>query len=56
MLYCFLDTNIFIEFKDITEIDWLAELSCSEVCLMVTSVVVSELRFLKERLQQQETP
>ena len=47
MLYCFLDTNIFIEFKNIAEIDWLTELSCSNVCLVVTSVVVRELDAMK---------
>lgn len=43
MLYCFLDTNIFLEFKPITEINWLKELDASKVCLIVTSVVVQEL-------------
>ncbi len=43
MLYCFLDTNIFHEFKPITEIDWVNEMGTSEVCLVVTSVVVQEL-------------
>ena len=43
MLYCYLDTNIFHEFKPITEIDWLQELDTSEVCLLVTSIVVQEL-------------
>jgi len=43
MLYCFLDTNIFHEFKPITEIDWVNELGASKVCLVVTSIVVKEL-------------
>ncbi len=43
MLYCFLDTNIFHEFKPITEINWVKESGASEVCLVVTSVVVQEL-------------
>ena len=43
MLYCFLDTNIFHEFKPITEINWVKELGTSKVCLIVTSVVVQEL-------------
>ena len=43
MLYCYLDTNIFHEFRPITEIDWLKELNTAEVCLVVTSVVVKEL-------------
>ena len=43
MLYCFLDTNIFLEFRPIEEIKWLKELNTSSVCLVVTSVVVREL-------------
>ena len=43
MLYCFLDTNIFQEFQPIKDIKWLEELNVPEVCLVVTSVVVSEL-------------
>ncbi len=43
MLYCFLDTNIFLEFKPMTEIKWLKELSTTKVCLIITSVVVREL-------------
>ena len=43
MLYCYLDTNIFHEFKPITEINWVKELGTSEVCLVVTSIVVQEL-------------
>ena len=42
-MYCFLDTNIFHEFKPITEINWVKELGTSEVCLVVTSIVVQEL-------------
>lgn len=43
MLFCVIDTNIFHEFKPITEISWLKELDATEVCLVVTSVVVKEL-------------
>ncbi len=43
MLYCFTDTNIFLEFRPVTEIKWLNELNTSSVCLMVTSAVVREL-------------
>ncbi len=43
MLYCFLDTNIFLEFKPIKDIKWLKVLGTSEVCLVVTSVVIREL-------------
>ena len=43
MLYCFLDTNICQEFRPIKEIDWLKELNATNVCLVVTSVVVREL-------------
>ena len=43
MLYCFLDTNIFLEFKHIKEVNWVKELDSSAVCLVITSVVVREL-------------
>lgn len=43
MLYCFLDTNIFLEFRPITEINWVKELNTSSVCLVVTSVVIREM-------------
>ena len=43
MLYCILNTNIFLEFRPITEIAWLKELSAADVCLVVTSVVTREL-------------
>ncbi len=43
MLYCFLDTNIFLEFKPITEIPWCKALDSAKVSLVVTSVVVREL-------------
>ncbi|MCY3978653.1 MAG: PIN domain-containing protein [Chloroflexi bacterium] len=43
MLYCFLDTNIFLEFKQIKDIKWLIALGTAEVCLVVTSVVLREL-------------
>lgn len=43
MIYCYLDTNIFQEFQPITQIKWLKELNATNVCLVVTSVVVGEL-------------
>lgn len=43
MLYCFLDTNIFLEFRPLNEILWCKELNSAEVCLVVTSVVMREL-------------
>lgn len=43
MLYCFLDTNIFLEFRPIKDIKWPKALGTAEVCLVVTLVVVREL-------------
>jgi len=43
MLYCFLDTNIFLEFRPLKDIPWSKELNSTEVCLVVTSVVMREL-------------
>ena len=43
MLYCFLDTNVFLQFDPIEDIDWLKELQTTEVCLVFTSVIIREL-------------
>ncbi len=43
MLYCFLDTNIFLEFRPLNEIPWCKELNVTEAWLVVTSVVMREL-------------
>lgn len=48
MLYCFLDTNIFIHCKDIQDIDWKAELGASAVCLVIAPVVFEELDEFKD--------
>ena len=48
MLYCFLDTNIFLQFQDIKQIDWLGELKAAEVCLVVTSIIFDELDKFKD--------
>ena len=48
MLYCFLDTNIFIHCQDITNIDWNDELGASEVCLVIAPVVFEELDVFKD--------
>ena len=37
MLYCFLDTNIFLEFRPLKDIPpWCKALNSAEVCLVVT--------------------
>jgi hypothetical protein len=43
MLYCFLDTNIFLQFKTFDEIDWPKELGVDAVCLVVPKRVIKEL-------------
>ena len=48
MLYCFLDTNIFIHCQDIQNIDWKAELGASQVCLVIAPVVFEELDVFKD--------
>ena len=48
MLYCFLDTNIFIHWQDIKDIDWLAELGAEKVCLVIAPVVFEELDVFKD--------
>lgn len=48
MLYCFLDTNIFIHCQDIKDIDWQSELGVSEICLVIAPVVFEELDVFKD--------
>ncbi len=48
MLYCFLDTNIFIQCQEIRDIDWKAELGASEICLVIAPVVFEELDVFKD--------
>ena len=48
MLYCFLDTNIFIHCQDIKDIDWKSEFGESEVCLVIAPVVFEELDSFKD--------
>jgi hypothetical protein len=43
MLYCFLDTNIFLQYQMIDDIDWTSELQSKEVCLVVAKKVIQEL-------------
>lgn len=48
MLYCFLDTNIFIHCQDIKDIDWQSELGAPEICLVIAPVVFEELDVFKD--------
>lgn len=48
MLYCFLDTNIFLQCKDFDQINWhkdidWGELDSREICLVIAPVVIREL-------------
>ena len=43
MKYIFLDTNIFLHFVDIEEIDWLKEASIDQCTLVITPTVIDEL-------------
>ena len=43
MLYCFVDTNIFIEFQMFDEIGWPSVLEANQVCLVVPGIVINEL-------------
>lgn len=52
MLYGFVDTNIFIELKSFDEIDWNRHLEVSEVCLVISQVVLNELDKLKTSSNQ----
>lgn len=41
--YCFIDTNVFIQYQSFTEIDWVKELEADRVVLVVCSTVLGEL-------------
>ena len=41
--YCFLDTNILLEFTTFDEVDWPKVLSAEQVCLMLAPIVLREL-------------
>lgn len=41
--FAFLDTNIFLQFTEFTQIDWCTLLGCETVCLVLTSVNLDEL-------------
>jgi rRNA-processing protein FCF1 len=43
MLYCFLDTNIFLHFESFDNIDWLDELNAKEVTIAISIQVINEL-------------
>jgi hypothetical protein len=48
LVYCVLDTSIFMECKPIDQIDWPTHFNAKEVCLLVTSPVLDELDKHKE--------
>lgn len=43
MLYCFLDTNIFMQFEMFDQVNWTDVLDTAEVCLVVPYKVIEEL-------------
>lgn len=43
MLYCFLDTNVFLQYKMFDEVDWPQVLDAKEVCLVVPRRVIQEM-------------
>jgi hypothetical protein len=43
MLYCFVDTNIFIQFEMFDQVDWPAILGVDEACLVIPKTVIQEL-------------
>jgi hypothetical protein len=46
--YCFLDTNVLLEFQTLDEVDWPAVLGAEEVCLVIAPVVLRELNNHKD--------
>jgi hypothetical protein len=45
--YAFLDTNIYLEFKDFDHIDWPAVLGYRHVCIVVAPITLTELERFK---------
>jgi|GEM_PF-5248596 len=43
LIYCFLDTNILIEFQTFDEVEWPQLLNAQQVCLVLAPIVVYEL-------------
>jgi len=43
MIYIFIDTNIFLHYRDFREIDWLKLVSAEKCTLVVPSIVIDEL-------------
>lgn len=43
LVYCFLDTNILLEFETFDDVDWPKVLNAKQVCLVLAPVVISEL-------------
>ncbi|NJO82065.1 MAG: hypothetical protein HC828_04205 [Blastochloris sp.] len=42
-IYAFLDSNILLQFLDYDQIDWPTVLGCTQVCLVLAPVVLSEI-------------
>src|SRR5260370_6204353 len=42
-VYCFLDTNILLEFETFDDVEWPKVLNAKQVCLVLAPVVISEL-------------
>ncbi|MBN1562618.1 MAG: hypothetical protein JXA10_02185 [Anaerolineae bacterium] len=48
MLYCFVDTNIFMQFEMFDQVDWPSILEADEVCLVIPKTVIQELDKFKD--------
>jgi hypothetical protein len=46
--FAFLDTNTFLHYKALEEIDWRVVLDCGEVTLVVSQVVIRDLNLRKD--------
>jgi len=55
--FVFLDTNIFLQFRDFDQIDWLRELGYQRVCLVIAPIILTELesfRYDRESQRRQQ--
>lgn len=46
-VFAFLDTNIFLQFRDFDQIDWPRELGHQCVCLVIAPIILTELESFK---------
>lgn len=52
-LWCFCDSNVFLQYRLFTDVDWPRGLSCGSVVLVVQAVVMRELDYFRAERQRE---